>query len=82
MGFLSGKKYRQCKQNDDGSLDCISYRPTKDSKKIVTASIRAIQTQDCKTVISEVDGDPSDIADLEEYLGKKARNKCNKAQSE
>ena len=78
MGILSGKRYRDCKSNPDGTISCIMYKPTKDGKKIVTASILAQKTADCKAQIIEDSGDMGDVEDLQNYLEKKTGLNCNR----
>jgi|GEM_PF-2850859 hypothetical protein len=79
MGIFSGKKYRECKTNQDGTISCLSYKPTKDGKKIVVASILAQKTPDCKAQIIDEDGNPDDLEELETYLEKKTGLNCNRA---
>jgi len=78
MTLFKSTKYRKCVKNEDGSVDCVAYKPTRDGKKVVTANVKAIVTPECNVSVVESDGDPNDIADLEEYLGKNARGKCKK----
>ena len=79
MGLFSGKRYRECKINQDGTISCMSYSPKKDGKKVVVAHILAQKTPDCKAQIIEEDGDPDDLAELETYLEKKTGLNCNRA---
>ena len=78
LDFLSGgsKRYRRCHLNEDGSVDCIAYKPTKDGKKIVTASIKATITPECSISTIDHDGSQEDIESLEEYLRTHAKAKC------
>ena len=76
MGW--GKKYRQCKKEENGEVSCISYKPSKEGKKIVTATIKANLSPDCSVDLLDSDGDTNDVADLEEHLSKHVRVKCNK----
>lgn len=79
MGVFSGKKYRKCVQDSQtGDVDCISYHPTKDGKKVVTATIKAQMNQNCEIAISDSDGDPGDIEDLEKHLSQRANLRCKK----
>lgn len=80
MSILRGKRYRKCVQEEDGSVSCVAYKPTRDGKKIPTATIKAVLTSDCSVAINESDGDQSDIAELEEYLGNSTKVKCKKNQ--
>ena len=77
MGFFNQKKYRQCKQREDGIIECLAYRPDKSGRKIPTAMITAQKTPDCKAFILDEDGDPKDLEELQSYLEKKMRVKCN-----
>ena len=77
MGLFK-KRYRDCQSNPDGTLSCIIYAPTKDGKKIVTASILAQKTPDCKMQIMESKGEPSDVDELTTYLEKKTGINCNR----
>lgn len=78
MSIFSKKKYRKCQKEEDGSISCISYIPDKTGKKITTATIKATLQPNCEVSLMDQDGNPEDIAELEEYLGSKARVKCNK----
>lgn len=77
MGIFGGKKYIKCNDNGDGSKSCIMYRPTNDGKKIVTASIKVNLSPDGFVAIDDVDGDQTDIAQLEEYFRKRAKVNSN-----
>ena len=77
MGIFKGQRYRKCQLGDYGhSVECISYKPDKTGKKIVTSTIKAILTEDCSVAVIDSDGDPSDLEDLEEHLSKRVRTKC------
>ena len=79
MGVLDvfkGKKYKKCVKNEDGTIDCVVYHPTKDGKKIVTATTKSQITPECTVNHIDVDGDPDDIEEIERYLGKAVRTKC------
>ena len=79
MGLLGKKRYRDCKSNPDGTVECIMYVPTKDNKKIVTARILAQKTPDCKAQIIEDSGDVGDVEDLQNYLEKKTGLNCSRS---
>lgn len=76
-GILGSKRYKKCQQNEEGAIDCVSYRPQKDGKKVVTATIKAQLSPDCRANVTDIDGDSNDIAELEDYLGKHVRTRCN-----
>lgn len=79
MSIFSGKRYRECKINQDGTISCVKYVPQKDGKKVIVASILAMKTPDCKAQIMDEDGNPDDLEDLETYLEKKTGLNCNRA---
>ena len=72
------QRYRKCTKNEDGTIDCVAYKPTKSGEKTITATIKAQETPDCKMAIVSEDGDPKDLTELQEYLSKKVRLKCEK----
>lgn len=78
MGIFGKKRYIKCQKEEDNSISCLSYQPTKDGKKIPVASIRGTVDPSCSLNLMDQDGDPVEIEKLEEHLSKRAKVKCNK----